>query len=340
MNANEQLQEELISRSIDNELFKKSLIAKILPILNRVSEDIQRELLESEIKEYRKTRIEVLLRNIRLLQAGAYADIQELIDGDLEKLAPVEATYLINAMNGVMGAELTVIPTLEQIYAAAAARPFNGKLLKKWYQNLEVDARERIAQQIRIGYIEGEAVSRIAARIKRSVNTDIARVDTIVRTAVSHISNVATQRVYDANEHLLKGVVWVSTLDTKTTPICIKRDKKQYPLKSGPRPPAHLGCRSRTTPMLKSWRSIDGIPTITRASMDGQVPSSLSYGDWLRRQSVSRQQEVLGIRKAELFRSGKLSVEKFSTRDGRPLTLKELENRHPQAWQKAFGNAA
>ena len=74
--------------------------------------------------------------------------------------------------------------------------------------------------------------------------------------------------------------------------------------------------------------------------MDGQVPAKVTWPEWIARQSVERQQEALGVAKTRLFRQGKLSIDKFSTRDGRPLTLSELENRHPDAWERAFGKAA
>lgn len=55
----------------------------------------------------------------------------------------------------------------------------------------------------------------------------------------------------------------------------------------------------------------------------GQVPSSTTYDDWLRRQPVEFQDEVLGKGRAKLFRDG-LKIDRFVDRNGRQLTLKEL----------------
>ena len=71
-------------------------------------------------------------------------------------------------------------------------------------------------------------------------------------------------------------------------------------------------CRSTTVPVTKSWKKLgidlEEIPAGTRASMNGQVPETLTYYEWLKTQSKNIQNEVLGIKKGELFRQGKLSI--------------------------------
>lgn len=69
--------------------------------------------------------------------------------------------------------------------------------------------------------------------------------------------------------------------------------------------------------------------------MNGQVPDDLTYNQWLRQQSVDIQNEALGPRRGALFRKGDLSVTQFTTRRGRTLTLKELRQREPDAFEAA-----
>jgi hypothetical protein len=90
-------------------------------------------------------------------------------------------------------------------------------------------------------------------------------------------------------------------------------------------------CRCTTIPVLKSWQAL-GInlkeaPTGTRASMNGQVPATMTYGEWLAGQSDSIQNEALGIGKAQLFRDGKINVGDFVNNEGRILTLNELQKK-------------
>lgn len=87
-------------------------------------------------------------------------------------------------------------------------------------------------------------------------------------------------------------------------------------------------CRSTSIPILKSWRDLgidaDEIPQTTRASMDGQVPAQMSFEAWLKKQSVARQDTVLGEGKAQLWRDGKITFRDLLDQGGRPLTTEQV----------------
>ena len=115
------------------------------------------------------------------------------------------------------------------------------------------------------------------------------------------------------------------------------RDGTVYKPGKGPRPPAHFNCRSSTSPVTKSWRElgfdIDELPPATRASMNGQVPSDQTYDGFLRGQDKGFQEEVLGKRKAELFRGG-LKTDRFVDKSGKEYTLDQLRKRERDIWDK------
>jgi hypothetical protein len=69
--------------------------------------------------------------------------------------------------------------------------------------------------------------------------------------------------------------------------------------------------------------------------MDGQVPDSLTYSDWLRKQSIARQDDILGVTKAKLFRDGGLDLPKFISKQGHEYTLDELRARDASAFKDA-----
>jgi SPP1 gp7 family putative phage head morphogenesis protein len=225
----------------------------------------------------------------------------------------------------------TLLPAAATLRAVVTSRPFQGRLLRGWWSQHGRATKARIRQAVAIGIAEGEGTAAIVRRVREGVSISRRGAEGMVRTAVNHVTTHAKEAAYAANSDVIKGVAWVSTLDSRTTPICQSRDGNVYGIDTGPRPPAHIGCRSTTTPVLKSWRDLgidlDEAPVGTRASMNGQVPASLTYGDWLKRQSKAIQEEALGVRKAQLFRSGQFSVKGFVSRAGRPLTLAELEAR-------------
>lgn len=96
-------------------------------------------------------------------------------------------------------------------------------------------------------------------------------------------------------------------------------------------------CRSRYVAVIKSFKELGldaDIPASTRASMDGQVPDKTTYQEWLKKQSVARQNEVLGVTKAQLFRDGKLTLDKFVSPTGHVYTLDQLKERNAKAFDK------
>lgn len=64
----------------------------------------------------------------------------------------------------------------------------------------------------------------------------------------------------------------------------------------------------------------------------GTVPATTTYEQWLSRQSRSFQDEVLGPTRGRLFRTGRISLDKFVDRRGNELTLADLEDLVPDAF--------
>jgi SPP1 gp7 family putative phage head morphogenesis protein len=294
-----------------------------------------------------------MLVSVRMLNQQAYRDMDGALTDDLSTLTAVELTYHNDLFVKLVPVQLQVASVdVGQVYAASYARPMQGRLLKEWSASIEADRMTRIRDAIRIGYVENQTVTQIVQRIRGTqakgysdgiIEIDRRNAESIVRTAVSHTAAFARDRFYQSNADLVKGIVWCSTLDTRTSPICIARSGKRYDTKHKPighsfpwlggPGMAHWGCRSSSTPILKGLDEILGIdglgeftPT-TRASMDGQVPADMTYAQWLAKQSAARQDEVLGPTRGAMLRSGELKVDRFFNDKGRFLTLDELAAR-------------
>jgi SPP1 gp7 family putative phage head morphogenesis protein len=65
----------------------------------------------------------------------------------------------------------------------------------------------------------------------------------------------------------------------------------------------------------------------------GQVPAATTYAEWMGRQPMAFQDEVLGPTRAAAFRSGSVKLDDFVDRSGRELTIKELRERFPTAFE-------
>jgi SPP1 gp7 family putative phage head morphogenesis protein len=229
----------------------------------------------------------------------------------------------------------TVSPALRE--ATLRLRPLQGKLLRDWYKEAGQAAGAIYRRELSEGLRLGESVPNIVKRVRDvAQGTTHRQAEAVVRTAVSHVTNGAKQATFEANQDIVKGWKFVATLDARTTDICASNDGRVFDVGGGPVPPLHIRCRSTQTPVLRSWKEL-GInlreaPPGTRASMNGQVPATVTYGRWLKAQGRTAegraiQDKVLGPTRARLLRSGKVKFERFTDRRGLRLGLEELRER-------------
>lgn len=361
MTVNEALLSAALHRAIDTQQYSAGVVRRLIALLNRVDADLFAALtaaLERMPPEsFTVARLEALLISVRSLNASAYSAVGAGLAEQVRGLVAVEAAYQLRLWTALIPAEiLRAYPlaavSVEQVYAAAMSRPFQGRLLAEWAATLGEERMRRIREAVRVGYVSNETTSQIMARIRgtraRNYSDGIVEIDrrnlaSIVNTAISHTAGAARDEFYRGNDDLIKAIEWVSTLDSRTTPICQVRDGKQYtpgdhkpighnlPWLGGPGK-AHFNCRSTSTPITKSWKELSGtdIPEFspaTRASMDGQVPADLDYSEWLQKQSAARQDEILGPTRGAAMRAGEINWDQFFDRRGRWLTLEELRGR-------------
>ncbi len=169
-------------------------------------------------------------------------------------------------------------------------------------------------------------------------------IEAVARTALGHMAQFTQNRFVEANQDIIKCVVWCATLDTRTSPPCRARDGKQYtPVEHKPIGHSfqwgggpggyHWRCRSHQTTVLKSNKELGiDVPDVvmkdgTRASMDGQLPADVTYSQWIKKQSAARQDEVLGATRAQMMREGKITPEQLYGSKGEYLTLDQLKSK-------------
>lgn len=227
--------------------------------------------------------------------------------------------------------------------------PYMGAVLASWLAALKNNDISRTARKIQEGLIASENSSEIVASVIGTADAgfrngvrEVSRrgAEMAARTAIAHAASVGRQAVWAANADIISAVRWVSTLDGHTSDICRFRDGKTYPVDSGPRPPALPNCRSQMVAVVKSWQElgfdIDEVPLGTRASMNGQVPSDLTYQQWFLKQPGIFQKEVLGPTRFDLWKKGGATPDKFHNAQGFFYTLDELKDVMPEAFKAAF----
>lgn len=233
---------------------------------------------------------------------------------------------------------------------ALTRAPIEGRTLADWTRGLEQTSLSNITQIVNRGLRDGTGIREMAAQVRGATLKTSSAAEAIVRTAVTHASAGARDEFAQANTDVIVGVRWVSVLDSRTTVICAGLDGQVFKVDEGPRPPAHVNCRSTTQLLLRSPEElVNGTRKRvdqgyledagaraargTRPSIDegaGKVKElrgSTSYRSWLRSQPATVQDRVLGDVRGRLFRSGRLSIEQFVGADHLPMTLEELRQR-------------
>lgn len=302
---NERLYDDAVRRRIYLERYAIEQVKRSLRFLRKLERDLVSKLtiMRSEGRsELTLKQQEALLKSVRALAKDAYAKLTRDLDGNLEALAKAQAEFgnrsLADAaeLAGEEGVEVTTRQvSSSSVYAAARARPLNGRFLRDWVSDLEPAARRRLTQALRISFTEGESLTAAIRRVRKAILVNRRGAEALVRTSVTHIASAVDTEIAKANRDVIEAIEWVAVLDTRTTAICASRHGKRYPVDSGPRPPAHVRCRSTVTQILQ------GLPP----------PDRPTYREWLRRQPSEVQDEILGKKRAQAFRSGEVDIERF-----------------------------
>jgi SPP1 gp7 family putative phage head morphogenesis protein len=234
----------------------------------------------------------------------------------------------------------------------------NGQVISKAFRGIATSQAERFGQVVRNGLLTGETTQSIAKRLIGSLQfgeeaktvgqivaaggqlTQVAdnQIMALIRTSINQVANTASQQVYEANQDITQRYRYVATLDTRTSAICRALDGREFDYGKGPMPPQHFNCRSTTVPVINYKElGFDPPPSVTkgkRASMDGPVPASETYGEWLAKQPRSTQADALGPGKVAYFNrlANKYgptdAMAKLVRDDGSELTLAQLRQRY------------
>lgn len=347
MTSNEELRDRAVAHQIFLLRYGARLSNRVVELLKQADKELAAELAQIE-PGLSTQELDARLQGIRQINSEIWDEVRRELANDLPELAEYEANHQEQVIRDTIPIEFNfVTPTPELLTAAVESKPFEGKLLAEWVDKLDEDSYTRIRDAVRMGMVEGESYAQITRRVlgtralkyQDGVTALNARqAQALVSTAVAHTANEARETFYGANDDLLKGVQWVSTLDARTTPVCQARDGTVYPLDSGPRPPAHMRCRSATVPVLKSWKELgidlEDAPPGTRASMDGQVAETETYQTWLKKKPAWFQDDVLGPARGKLFREG-MELDRFVDQTGKEYTLKQLKSKDQALFNRA-----
>lgn len=350
---------EQIDSSIRNmvllERLKTGEAQKFAPFLVKIDQSIRERLSGDELTNFNRARLDKLLKEVDTLLADILGGFTDQLQLDLMDIAQSQASFEATLLTNTLPVGISLdaaVPALQTLKTAAFKNPLSikgnggGKLLEPFIKDWSAAEVEKISGAIRQGWFEGQTNAEIVRQIRGTkalaysdgiLATTDRNAGTVVRTAVQHVTSQARNEVARANDDIVKGIRFLSTLDNRTSQICRSLSGKVFPVDSGPRPPMHPNCRSSFVLITKYSELFS--KGATQSSMHGQVPADLTYYAWLKTQSAAFQDLAIGPTRGKLLRDGGISAEKFSAlhlgTNFKPLTLVQLKELEPEMFARA-----
>jgi SPP1 gp7 family putative phage head morphogenesis protein len=356
--VNQQIADAEISHGLNILRVANGMRRTVLEMLTDMGLEIDKQLAKST-SDWERKRLTKVLSMINETIARSYQEISEHNGQDLEKIAKVEFRAQSNIFNEAIGIDVASPRVDEKVVEALAGKTLiEGLPTSKWWERQSEDTQWRYEAELRKGMVAGNSIDEMVRTLRGTKANNYTdgvlhvpkhRAETLVRTSVAGVQNAAKLEMYAEQEELIKELQHLSTLDGRTSEICIARNGlrwtypeqqpigHEFPFQN---PPIHPNCRSLLSPMLKSWEELAGVelPQIddrtldeefqrqlqeqgfskeeaakikrdTRSSMDGQVPEAQGFQGWLKGKSQAFQDKLLGTQKAELWRAGKISLQ-------------------------------
>lgn len=239
----------------------------------------------------RRTNLDALLAELEAIRSQVFKELDRRLRTFAAGVTDHETALV---------AALALVTASQAIGPAALAdiinkRAINGQLFNEWLEGMRADEITRLNRALRLSTTVDASREELVQEARRALRGTGRNVEGLAQSLATHVSSqVREELVGDAPD--LVAWRWVSILDGKTSDICRARSGKVYPISQPhPVPPAHPRCRSSIVPVFA-----------------GQGPvREENYGEWLARQSVARQNEILGPARAAMFRSGRAELDDF-----------------------------
>lgn len=367
--ANDKLANAFVTMVTNFQRLSESERLVVLGTLKELESEIVSTLQDNpDMTSWRKARYEALLSQTRETIKANYTQIADHSQSFLETVATASHSGSTAIFSDIGIPLQSVIFTPEQAAALAKNTMIQGSPARDWWAKQSTSLQDAFTRQMRIGYASGETVDELVRRVrgtatgKRNIyyvngkkktyvefsggimDTGTRQAEALVRTAVQQVAADARMEMFRKNADILKGVMWLSTLDSRTTFVCRAHSGLMYTLDGEPighdvpfmgGVPQHFNCRSVLVPITKSFEELGSTPGVTkeyldqigegtRASMNGQVPASLTFDSWFRDLPEADQIAMLGPKKYEIWKKAGLNFADMINQRGNPLTIEQL----------------
>ena len=347
-----------ISRNVEwrykLDLYEDKALKTILSTLKKAMGEIETRIVAGPLTAFQADRMEALLVEFDGLTAGARLQLTNSIN-DVSSHAgewAVAEHNSITSFGGLAAPFNNISLTAEQFNQFFQETPLGAKTLSKWVDAaFDSTTKAALRETINAGVLQGEGYRPLVKRVLGESYGLLEReAITLTRTYVQSANVAAQDAVYAANADIVKEWEWCATLEPGymktgrgTCPRCSSLDGKRFALGKGPACPLHPRCRCVKLPVTKTYKELGiDLPELEDVARPYTVRPDKSidaggkrtiietgfhegdYGTWWAKQGKAFQNNSIGIRRAELVRSGKVGFHDLTNDEGRLLRLDEL----------------
>jgi SPP1 gp7 family putative phage head morphogenesis protein len=341
---NDEIFEDILVRQLQSLRIDARFRKDVLKDLKRLEAEIVSKIRASglEGQAVKTKRLQSLLNSVQKIIDRSYKNIDKSFKKAVTEFAKLEANRTDKVLKSVVGISTTAL-TAKQINNIYSEALIEGAPSSEWWLRQSEKTKRAFTDNMREGLLRGETNQQLVQRVRgtRSFNftngiMNTARRDSeaLVRSSVQSVANMSRFETFEANQDIIKSYRHVSALDSRTSEVCVVRDGKRWKSETKEPighnlsfrvPPLHWNCRSTLIPEIEGVTLADDA---VRASVDGPVKANVSFDDFLKSKPQAFQDELLGKGKAQLYRSGKITLRQLLDQSGNPLTLTELKTKY------------
>lgn len=333
--------DKLISFTLDLNRLDAATKRKVIKLIDEAQKELLADIANKDLTVFGLARRRALLDDAKAIIESAYETARLALSDAVEPIPELTAKNVAKALQSKFPASIQPSLPTENVFKALATDSLVlGSTSTDWWAKQSADTIFRYNAAVRGGLTLGETNLQIRNRVLQVMQISKRNAASLVQTSISTVANAARKATFEANNDIIKGTKWISTLDQKVCEQCAARADKEWDNKGQPighgipfaTPPIHYNDRCILTAVTKTFRElgldIDEPPTGTRASVDGQVSGKTTFDDFLKRKSQAWQDETLGKGRADLWREGAITLENLIDGAGRPLTIVQLKARY------------
>jgi hypothetical protein len=363
--VNKQLHDAFMTRGVMAARTEAQVQNDVLAYLNELTTELRMRLSsvdwESGDVAARLIKLDKLEKSVQATIEDYYSQIEDKAQQDVIDVANAEVSWL-SVVNDVVGIDIfDVTLSKELLKSLTSDIMIQGAPSSGWWAKQSDTLTFNFMKEMRLGIGQGETLNQLIQRVRGTreggftdgiMYSSTRDAEALVRTSVQTVMNDTRMAVYKQNSDVLQGVQWLSALDFRVCIMCRLGDGGVWDLEGNPLndiarkfafriPPIHFRDRCILSPALRSWeelaqqyggntdigKQLDSMSVSTRASIDGQVPDTVNFSDWITQKNKTDPaavEEMMGSGRYQLWQSGKISLGSFLDDRGNPLPISKL----------------